>query len=76
MTQVECETAASQQPGHDFDRLFREESAGVFRTLYAYTGGRWPVPLEEDVGVLPSDPGHYRLTVIGHWDRAGSSSRS
>ena len=35
-----------------------------------------PVPLEEDVGVLPSDPGRYRLTVIGHWDRAGSSSRS
>ena len=25
---------------HDFDALFREAGAGVFRTLYAYTGGR------------------------------------
>jgi RNA polymerase sigma-70 factor, ECF subfamily len=25
---------------HDFDVLFREAGAGVFRTLYAYTGGR------------------------------------
>jgi len=25
---------------HDFDELFREAGTGVFRTLYAYTGGR------------------------------------
>ena len=25
---------------HDFDALFREAGPGVFRTLYAYTGGR------------------------------------
>ncbi len=25
---------------HDFDALFRQAGAGVFRTLYAYTGGR------------------------------------
>jgi RNA polymerase sigma-70 factor (ECF subfamily) len=25
---------------HDFDALFREAASGVFRTLYAYTGGR------------------------------------
>jgi RNA polymerase sigma-70 factor, ECF subfamily len=25
---------------HDFDALFREAGSGVFRTLYAYTGGR------------------------------------
>ena len=25
---------------HDFDVLFREAGSGVFRTLYAYTGGR------------------------------------
>lgn len=25
---------------HDFDALFREAGTGVFRTLYAYTGGR------------------------------------
>lgn len=25
---------------HDFDTLFREAGSGVFRTLYAYTGGR------------------------------------
>jgi RNA polymerase sigma-70 factor (ECF subfamily) len=25
---------------HDFDALFREAGGGVFRTLYAYTGGR------------------------------------
>jgi RNA polymerase sigma-70 factor (ECF subfamily) len=25
---------------HDFDALFRDAGSGVFRTLYAYTGGR------------------------------------
>jgi RNA polymerase sigma-70 factor (ECF subfamily) len=25
---------------HDFDALFREAGSGVFRTMYAYTGGR------------------------------------
>jgi RNA polymerase sigma-70 factor (ECF subfamily) len=31
---------------HDFDALFRESGAGVFRTLYAYTGGRKDVAEE------------------------------
>ena len=31
---------------HDFDALFREAGAGVFRTLYAYTGGRRDVAEE------------------------------
>jgi hypothetical protein len=25
---------------HDFDALFRDAGSGVFRTMYAYTGGR------------------------------------
>jgi RNA polymerase sigma-70 factor (ECF subfamily) len=28
------------EEAHDFDALFREAGSGVFRTLYAYTGGR------------------------------------
>ena len=31
---------------HDFDALFREAGGGVFRTLYAYTGGRRDVAEE------------------------------
>jgi RNA polymerase sigma-70 factor (ECF subfamily) len=31
---------------HDFDALFREAGVGVFRTLYAYTGGRRDVAEE------------------------------
>jgi RNA polymerase sigma-70 factor (ECF subfamily) len=31
---------------HDFDALFRRSGAGVFRTLYAYTGGRRDVAEE------------------------------
>jgi RNA polymerase sigma-70 factor (ECF subfamily) len=31
---------------HDFDALFRDESAGVYRTLFAYTGGRADVAEE------------------------------
>jgi RNA polymerase sigma-70 factor (ECF subfamily) len=31
---------------HDFDALFREAGTGVFRTLYAYTGGRRDVAEE------------------------------
>jgi RNA polymerase sigma-70 factor (ECF subfamily) len=31
---------------HDFDALFREAGAGVFRTLYAYTSGRRDVAEE------------------------------
>ena len=31
---------------HDFDALFREAGSGVFRTLYAYTGGRREVAEE------------------------------
>jgi len=32
--------------GHDFDRLFREEADGVYRTLFAFTGGRAEVAEE------------------------------
>jgi RNA polymerase sigma-70 factor (ECF subfamily) len=32
--------------GHDFDRLFREEGPGVWRTIYAFTGGRRDVAEE------------------------------
>jgi predicted RNA polymerase sigma factor len=31
---------------HDFDVVFRDASPGVFRTLYAYTGGRRDVAEE------------------------------
>ena len=31
---------------HDFDALFRDAGSGVFRTLYAYTGGRRDVAEE------------------------------
>lgn len=31
---------------HDFDALFREAGSGIFRTLYAYTGGRRDVAEE------------------------------
>lgn len=31
---------------HDFDALFRDAGSGVFRTLYAYTGGRGDVAEE------------------------------
>lgn len=37
----ECTTQA-----HDFEALFREAGSGVFRTLYAYTGGRRDVAEE------------------------------
>lgn len=32
--------------GHDFDRLFREEGPGMWRTIYAFTGGRRDVAEE------------------------------
>jgi RNA polymerase sigma-70 factor, ECF subfamily len=32
--------------GHDFDRLFREEGPGIWRTIYAFTGGRRDVAEE------------------------------
>jgi RNA polymerase sigma-70 factor (ECF subfamily) len=31
---------------HDFDRLFREDGPGVWRTIYAFTGGRRDVAEE------------------------------
>ena len=34
------------QVGHDFAVLFRDESPGVYRTLFAYTGGRADVAEE------------------------------
>src|SRR5258706_16014888 len=39
MTAVEGPAEAASGV-HDFDRLFREEGSGVYRTLYAFTGGR------------------------------------
>lgn len=38
-----AEVPLAEHPGtetHDFDALFRVAGSGVFRTLYAYTGGR------------------------------------
>jgi RNA polymerase sigma-70 factor (ECF subfamily) len=32
--------------GHDFDQLFREEGPGVWRTIYAFSGGRRDVAEE------------------------------
>ena len=51
MPMVEDRTARQRDgtrdgPAHDFDALFRDESAGVYRTLYAYTGGRADVAEE------------------------------
>jgi RNA polymerase sigma factor (sigma-70 family) len=34
----EVEVPAERE--HDFDRLFREDGPGVWRTIYAFTGGR------------------------------------
>ena len=31
---------------HDFDRLFREDGPGVWRTIYAFSGGRRDVTEE------------------------------
>jgi RNA polymerase sigma-70 factor, ECF subfamily len=39
------ETSA-EGAAHDFDRLFREEGQGVFRTMYAFSGGRRDVAEE------------------------------
>src|ERR1700675_3232027 len=33
-------------PAHDFERLFREDGPGVWRTIYAFTGGRREVAEE------------------------------
>jgi RNA polymerase sigma-70 factor, ECF subfamily len=40
----EVETPAERP--HDFDRLFREDGPGVWRTIYAFTGGRRDVAEE------------------------------
>ena len=45
MTIVEGELVADGT-GHDFDRLFREEAPGVWRTMFAFTGGRTDVAEE------------------------------
>jgi RNA polymerase sigma-70 factor, ECF subfamily len=37
---AEVPLAEERNEAHDFDALFREAGSGVFRTLYAYTGGR------------------------------------
>jgi RNA polymerase sigma-70 factor, ECF subfamily len=36
----------AERAAHDFDRLFRDEGPGVFRTMYAFTGGRRDVAEE------------------------------
>lgn len=36
----------AERAAHDFDRLFREEGQGVFRTMYAFSGGRRDVAEE------------------------------
>jgi RNA polymerase sigma-70 factor (ECF subfamily) len=33
-------------PAHDFDRIFREDGPGVWRTIYAFSGGRRDVAEE------------------------------
>jgi len=43
MTRVDDGSAGvrtSEVPAHDFERLFREDGPGVWRTIYAFTGGR------------------------------------
>lgn len=40
------EVRIAAETEHDFDRLFREEGAGVWRTIYAFTGGRRDVAEE------------------------------
>jgi RNA polymerase sigma-70 factor, ECF subfamily len=37
---------SAERAAHDFDRLFREEGPGVFRTIYAFSGGRRDVAEE------------------------------
>jgi RNA polymerase sigma factor (sigma-70 family) len=37
---------AVSTPVHDFDRLFRQDGPGVWRTIYAFTGGRRDVAEE------------------------------
>ncbi len=37
---------AVSTPVHDFDRLFRDSGPGVWRTMYAFTGGRRDVAEE------------------------------
>jgi RNA polymerase sigma-70 factor (ECF subfamily) len=34
------DVGASSEDAHDFDRLFREDGPGVWRTIYAFAGGR------------------------------------
>jgi RNA polymerase sigma-70 factor (ECF subfamily) len=40
------DVGASSEDAHDFDRLFREDGPGVWRTIYAFTGGRRDVTEE------------------------------
>ncbi len=40
MVLVGEEVRIAAETEHDFDRLFREEGPGVWRTIYAFTGGR------------------------------------
>jgi DNA-directed RNA polymerase specialized sigma24 family protein len=46
MVLVGGEVQIAARTGHDFDRLFREEGPGVWRTIYAFTGGRRDVAEE------------------------------
>jgi RNA polymerase sigma-70 factor (ECF subfamily) len=46
MVLVGEEVRIAAETEHDFDRLFREEGPGVWRTIYAFTGGRRDVAEE------------------------------
>ena len=61
MTIVEGELVADAT-GHDFDRLFREEAPGVWRTMLAFTGGRTDVA-EEAVAEAFARAIHYRKRI-------------
>lgn len=43
---MEGVTRSAPPGGHDFDALFRDHAAGVFRTMYAFTAGRRAVAEE------------------------------
>ena len=40
------DVSAPSEDEHDFDRLFREDGPGVWRTIYAFSGGRRDVAEE------------------------------
>jgi RNA polymerase sigma-70 factor (ECF subfamily) len=61
MTTVEGELVADAT-GHDFDRLFRDEAPGVWRTMLVFTGGRRDVA-EEAVAEAFARAIHHRERI-------------